>query len=163
MNRTKIPSLNRWTIGMIVTFTAFLCFFLPSVFREGPSQADFADVTAAVTEDMDMTAYPAADQSLIRSKLGLDPAQYPDIAYWRSLNAMDAEELLIIRFDPAQEQDVLDKVNARIQSQKDIYQGYAPEQLDMVNQAVVDVHPNYLFYMTGPQAKEAAARFEEAL
>ncbi len=120
-------------------------------------------MTAAVTEGMDLTAYPAADQSLIRSKLGLDPAQYPDIAYWRSLNAMDAEELLIIRFDPAQEQDVLDKVNARIQSQKDIYQGYAPEQLDMVNQAVVDVHPNYLFYMTGPQAKEAAARFEEAL
>ena len=163
MNRQKTLTINRWTIGMIVTFTAFLCFFLPSEFREGPSQADFADVTAAVTEGMDLTAYPAADQSLIRSKLGLDPAQYPDIAYWRSLNAMDAEELLIIRFDPAQEQDVLDKVNARIQSQKDIYQGYAPEQLDMVNQAVVDVHPNYLFYMTGPQAKAAAARFEEAL
>ena len=99
MNRQKTLTINRWTIGMIVTFTAFLCFFLPSVFREGPSQADFADVTAAVTEGMDLTAYPAADQSLIRSKLGLDPAQYPDIAYWRSLNAMDAEELLIIRFD----------------------------------------------------------------
>ena len=56
MNRLKTLTINRWTIAMAATFAAFLCFFLPSVLREGPSQADFADVTAAVTEDMDMTA-----------------------------------------------------------------------------------------------------------
>ena len=32
MNRQKTLTINRWTIGMIVTFTAFLCFFLKSLF-----------------------------------------------------------------------------------------------------------------------------------
>lgn len=159
----KKIQLTRWTAGMIFTFAVFLCFFIPSLLRESPSRADFAAVNQAVTANLDMTAYPAADQSLIRSKLDLDPSQYQGVAYYRSLNAMDAEELLIIQYEPSQKQEVLDKVNTRIQSQKDVYKGYAPEQLEMMNQAVVSVHPNYLLYMTGQQAHQAESQFEEAL
>lgn len=159
----KEMKLTRWTAGMILTFIAFLCFFIPSLLQESPSRADFAAVNEATTAGLDMTAYPAADQSLIRSKLSLDPSRYQGVAFYRSLNAMDAEEMLVIQYDPSQKQEVVDKVNARIQSQKDIYKGYAPEQLETLNQAVVSVHPNYLLYVTGPQARQAESQFEEAL
>lgn len=152
-----------WIACMVLTFCAFLCLFAPSVFRERPSDASFDHVLAAVTETMDMTDYPQADQSVIRSKLGLDAAQFPGIYYGRTRNAMKAEEMLLIQYDPARKQEVLDAVNQRIQGQIQVYEGYAPEQKARTEQAVISVHPNYLLYITGDQARQAEKRFLEAL
>lgn len=154
---------QRWIIGLIFTFLAFLCYFIPSLIRETPSQVAFADVVNATTAGLDMTNYPQADQSVIRSKLGLEPSEFPGLNYYRSSNAMQAEEMLIIQFDPAQQKQVLDAVDQRIESQKQVYEGYAPEQLAEMQNAIISVHPNYLLYVTGAQGELARSQFEEAL
>lgn len=81
--------------------------------------------------------------------MNIDASQYAGVLYYKSEDAMNATELLIVKVNKRSElDDVQDEVEDRIQSQLKIFEGYAPKQVALLNNSVITKRGKYLFYCT---------------
>ena len=59
---------------------------------------------------------------------------------------------------------VSDAIEARLQTQKNTFEGYGVEQYDLLtNHAVVEVRGNYILFVVSPNAEAARKAFRGAL
>ena len=101
---------------------------------------------------------------MLKKYYGLNPEDYQDVILYFPLTNMDAEELLIIRLaDPSQAEEVREAIRLRQQTQIGIYENYAPEQLALCEQAVIDICGNYVLYVVYEQASEIDRIFRSSL
>ena len=101
---------------------------------------------------------------ILKKYYGLNPEDYQDVLLYFPLTSMDAEELLIIRLkDPSQAEEVREAIRNRQQTQIGIYENYAPEQLALCEQAVIDICGNYVLYVVYEQASEVDHIFRSSL
>ena len=106
-----------------------------------------------------------ADNQMVKRFYGLDPSDYAGcILYYPNTNMM-AEEVLIVKLkDVSQQQTVTDAIEARLQTQKNTFEGYGVEQYDLLtNHAVVEVRGNYILFVVSPNAEAARKAFRGAL
>ena len=101
---------------------------------------------------------------ILKKYYGLNPEDYEDVVLYVPLTNMDAEELLIIRLaDTSQSEAVEEAIRSRQESQIGIYENYAPEQLALCEQAVIDACGNYILYVVHENAPEIDAVFRDSL
>lgn len=128
------------------------------------SNAPFDSVASAVTSTLNPDVYPQREPVSVTRYFGLDPAQFEQIALYRSEDAMSADELLLAKFETKEAQKAFeDAVKERIASQKSIYEGYAPEQATQMEAALVDVQGNYGLYYVGDDPAKIDELFRNAL
>lgn len=150
----------RWAVALAAVIS------LAVMFRSDPiSDADPAAVREAVTAQMDMTNVLEADNQMIRRLYGLDIAAYDGCILYYPATNMGAEELLIVRLaSPDQAPGVQSAVEARLQTQKNTFDGYGVEQYDLLtNHAVVEVRGNYVLFAVGQTADQMRQAFLDAL
>lgn len=129
------------------------------------SNAEPADVAAAVTEKIDMTNMLEGDNKMVKRFYGLDPSAYEAcILYYPTTNMM-AEELLIVKLsDLSQQETVRAAIEARIETQKTTFEGYGVEQFEMLtNNAVVEVRGNYILFVVNANSADALKAFLGAI
>ena len=77
---------------------------------------------------------------------------------------MDAEEMLIVKLkDTSQAEAVRAAMEKRQQTQIGIYEGYAPEQLSLCENGIIDVQGNYVLYVVHPDASKIDEAFRAGL
>ena len=105
---------------------------------------------------------PRAQESsgrILRKYYGLSDTDFEAVTLYFPVSNMDAEELLIIKLkDVSQADMVRAAIEERNETQKGIFEGYAPEQLALCEAAVTDVRGNYVLYVV----HEDAASIDEA-
>ena len=129
------------------------------------SGAEPQDVADAVTDVIDMENMLEADNQMVKRFYGLDPSDYAGcILYYPNTNMM-AEEVLIVKLkDVSQQQTVTDAIEARLQTQKNTFEGYGVEQFDLLtNHAVVELRGNYVLFVVSDHAEAARKAFRGAL
>ena len=152
--------IARWAVALAAVVS------LAVMFRSAPiSDADPAAVREAVTAQMDLTNVLEADNQMIRRLYGLDIAAYDDCILYYPATNMGAEELLIVRLASVdQAQTVQSAIEARLQTQKNTFDGYGVEQYDLLtNHAVVEVRGNYVLFVVGQNADQVRQAFLGAL
>lgn len=152
--------LGRWAAVAIAVFSLLFMFGGNSV-----SGADAREVADAVVETIDMENMLEADNQMVKRFYGLDPASYEAcILYYPNTNMM-AEELLIIKLKDISQQDaVRDAIEARIQTQKNTFEGYGVEQFAMLSDnAVVEIRGNFVLFVVNPSSADARKAFLQAL
>lgn len=129
------------------------------------SNADPEAVRDAVTAQIDMTNMLEGDNQLVKRFYGLDPANYEACYLYYPTTNMMAEELLIVKLKDMSQQDaVRAAVEARIQTQKNTFEGYGVEQFEMLsNNAVVEVRGNYILFVVNGNSAAALDAFLDAL
>ena len=145
--------IARWAVLAVAVISLMIRFGGDTV-----SNADPADVEAAVVAEIDMTNMLQGDNKMIKRFYGLDPAAFEAcILYYPTTNMM-AEELLIVKLSDVSQQEMVRKaVEARIATQKNTFEGYGVEQFEMLsNNAVVEVRGNYVLFVVN--ASSAAAQ-----
>lgn len=160
MNNSRNPYL--W---IQILLLVGLCIFWSTFILGGKihSSAPFSLVEQSVLSVVDQSLYPQQDNQKLRRYLNLDPSQSLNIAFYRLDDAMSANEIVLVQFDPASSQIFEDAINTRRDSQEQIYEGYAPEQAEMMKNALIDIEDNYALYYTGPQTDQVKAAFQKAL
>ena len=151
---------GRWVAVVVALISMMIMFGGNSV-----SAADPREVADAVIETIDMENMLEADNQLIKRFYGLDPAAYEGcILYYPNTNMM-AEEVLIVKLsDLSQQQAVREAIEARIQTQKNTFEGYGVEQFDMLtNNCVVEVRGNYILFVVNPSSADARKAFLKAI
>ena len=129
------------------------------------SNADPAEVEAAVVAEIDMTNMIQGDNKMIKRFYGLDPAAFESCTLYYPTTNMMAEELLIVKLADVSQQEMVRKaVEARIATQKNTFEGYGVEQFEMLsNNAVVEVRGNYVLFVVNAASAEAQKAFLNAI
>lgn len=129
------------------------------------SNAAFADVSAAVVPEVDKTNMAEAENQMVKRLYGLDPANFEGCTLYYPRTNMDAEELLVIKLkEVSQQAEVRSAIEARLQSQKDVFDGYGVSQTDLLtNFSVVDVRGNFVLFVVSKNCDAAQLAFRDAL
>ena len=158
--KTTVFSIAKWIVALAAVISLILMFGGNTV-----SSADPVQVAAAVTEQLDMTNMLEGDNKLIRRFYGLDPSAYEAcILYYPTTNMM-AEEVLIVKLkDVSQQETVRAAMEARIQTQKNTFEGYGVEQFQLLSSnAVIEVRGNYILFVVSETSAQALKAFLDAI
>lgn len=100
----------------------------------------------------------------IKKAFGLNTSDYEGSVYYRPVSNMDAEELLIIRAASSEQvSDIEDAIDSRIDKQKKVFEGYAPEQYKQLSDAGVIVKGRFVLYVVSDDADKYISAFTKAL
>ncbi len=151
-------------MGMLLSL-ALLCLFLGGRLSQGKeSAAPFESVAEAVSAAVDMSALQPGDNQMIRRLYGLQPADFEGAALWYPVTNMGAEEIFVVKLrDMSQQEAVRAAMEARVESQIAVFEGYGPAQVALLEQAVIDVQGNYLLLIVHPDAETARTVFRDGL
>lgn len=162
MNEIK---LTKYTIIRIVLVVLLLALWIPAFLPSGIYSSQSMDtVASALTSSLSEDIYPKQGTQAIKRYLKIDPNDFDSIAFYRNDDAMSASEMLIASSSDQALLDSLQKaVEARINSQASVYEGYAPEQKALMDEALVDVQGNYVLYYVGDEPAKMDAAYIKAL
>ena len=101
---------------------------------------------------------------MLKRLYGLNGNDYEGVVLYISDSNMGAEELLVVKLsDTSQEDAVREAVETRIQNQENSFEGYGVEQYQLLQEHVLDVEGNYVFFMVHKEAAKAQSAFQDSL
>ena len=157
--RMTAPQIMKYIIvAVILAYIAVLM-----AYASGSSRP-FEEVEAALSSALDGSGLKKMDSQMLKRNFGLNSADYAGVMYYASESSMSAEEVLLIRVSSdSQVQEVTDAVSERISSRKNAFDGYAPEQVKLLEDAQQSVRGRYVFFAVSPDAEEYRAVFDGSL
>ena len=100
--KSAFYGIARWICVAVAVISLMIMFGGNTV-----SNADIADVEAAVTAEINMTNMLSGDNKMIKRFYGLDPAQFESIVLYYPTTNMMAEELLIVKLSNMGQQEAV--------------------------------------------------------
>ena len=154
-----ILEASKWLV-----VAAMLIFFISLTAGKGDSSAPFESVAEAVTKTLDQTNMTLADNQMVRRLYGLDPAQFEGVLCYSPTTNMNAEEVLLVKRQSDSQQDaVREAIEARRDSQMRTFDGYGFEQYAMLEESIIEVHGNYILFISSNDPKTTVKAFSDAL
>lgn len=133
------------------------------VFTSG-STKPFEKIEKAVENVLNTENIEKADVQGLKRYYGLNSADYDGVMLYTSIASMSAEEVLLIKVkDSAQVQSVKEAVQKRLENRKNDFEGYAPKEAKLIEQAQLSVRGNYIFLAVAPKAETYKDAFAKSL
>lgn len=146
----------------VAALIAFITFLVLS--RSGGTEKPVGDVASPVLATLEkgqMTEQSNADAA---KAFGFDLSKAEGLVYYENEDIMDVSELLIVKLNDAEDAESFrTAVETYIANQKNLYKNYAPEQYALLEDSILDVSGNTLFYCTAKNADALYDAFRTAL
>lgn len=143
---------------LIIGFVALLMLFV------SVSNKPFEEVSKSVEDSIDTEALTVQDSALFKRNFGLNAADYIGVMYYSSGANMSAEEVLLVKVKrDSQVQEVVDAIDERIESRINDFEGYAPDEVKLLQDARQSVRGTYIFYACSPDADSYLSVFSGSL
>ena len=159
MSRKLYPLLEVLCVAALIAFITFLV-----LSRSGGTEKPVGDVASpvlATLEEGQMTEQSNADAA---KAFGFDLSKAEGLVYYENEDIMDASELLIVTQNDAEDAEGFrTAMETYIANQKNLYKNYAPEQYALLEDSILDVSGNTLFYCTAKNADALYDAFRTAL
>lgn len=128
------------------------------------STKPFEEVAASVETQLDKENLVKQDARALKRYYGLNSADYEGVLFYSAEFSISAQEVLLIEVKTEQQvQEVRDAVEERLESRKNTFEGYAPEQAQLIEQAQIQVRGKFIFLAVSPEAEGYAAAFTKGL
>lgn len=154
------------TAGILKWGAAFLILVyivLLLIYTSG-STKPFDEVAAAVEEQLDKESLVKQDARALKRYYGLNSADYEGVMFYSAEFSISALEVLLVEVKSDQQvQEVRDAIEERLESRKNTFEGYAPEQAQLIEQAQVQVRGRFIFLAVSPDAENYVATFAKSL
>ena len=159
MRRAKILRL----ISLLMTAALVVVIFVYLIQSEG-SNKPIDEVAAQVMGLFENEKAEKSPERMLKKHYGLNAQDYEGVVLYSPISNMDAEEMLIVKLASEDQMDELSEaVQERLDSQINIYEGYAPEQYDLCTHAVIDPEGNYFLFVVHEDADNIQEAFRKAL
>lgn len=157
--------MKRMMIYIKIGLVLCLLVFIGLMMRSDPqSDKTVLDVEESIAAVADMSSMERAQENDVRRAFGLSVNDYEGVVYYKSVSNMDVDEILIVKLkSPEQAEAVESAVQARIDSQLQSFQGYGAEQCQLLDEAIVDVRGNFIFYVVSQYASAYDKAFLSSL
>ncbi len=128
------------------------------------STKSFEAVKAQVEASLDTESMEQKNVQGLKRYYGLNSADYDGVMLYMSKSSMSAEEVLLVKTKTdEQAREVKQAVEQRLENRKNDFEGYAPEQVQLLEQAQVSVRGRFVFYAVSPNAKHYEDAFSKSL
>ncbi len=161
-NRMKMLLLSAAELGILLMIAVFIWSIYSSADRTYeilPSEVEQAVFEGKMPQGAERGS--ALD---FRREFGMDPESFDGVIYYKPVSNMDVTEVIIAGTGaPALRTQLEEAINSRISAQKSAFEGYAPLQYGILQEAVVSVKGNYVFYAASEDADRYYEKFAGAL
>ena len=143
--------------GMLMLLVVFIVALLGA---DKTSETKIETVEKAVEKEVPLTGMHSVQSQMVKRLYGLNVNDYEGVVLYMSDSNMGAEELLIVKLaDTSQAEAVESAVQTRIENQENSFEGYGVEQYQLLQEHVLDVEGNYVFFMVHKEAQKAQKAF----
>ena len=164
MSKTK-KKPDKFTTLEIICVAALAVFInVLLVVNSGGTTKTVEEVAAPVTQVMDVSKMTKKTPAVAGTVFEFDRAKAEGIVYYDNDNVMNVSELLIVKLhDEADAAEFKSAVEERVEKQKALFKSYAPDQYALLNNSVIEVSGNTVFYCTAKNADDVYHAFKKAL
>lgn len=157
--RPKIACIMKYVIfGLIIGFVVLLMLYMSG------SNKPFQDVEKAVEKSLDKKELSRQKASGFKRNFGLNAADYAGVMYYSSGASMSADEVLIVKVKSnSQVQEITAAIENRLSSRISDFEGYAPEEVKLLEDAKQSVRGKYIFYAVSEDAERYMSVFGSSL
>lgn len=148
----------------IVLIACLLVFIGRILMADADSTKSVEDVEKALLASIDMGNMEKGQVQDIRRVFGLNPDDYSGIVYYKPSSTMDVKEVLIVKLkSDGQSETVESAIDSRVDSQLQSFQGYGAEQCQLLENAVIKVQGNFVFYAVADNVSQYKELFLSSL
>lgn len=147
------------------SFSSDSLFYYPQISSyDKDSMKTMEEVQSKTIENINLDGLSQQDNLSMKRFLDLDPSQYESVIYYKSDDAMSASEFVLVKFkDHSQQEPFKETIEKRVKNQQGIFEGYAPQQAELLKNAIIDIHGNYGLYAVKKDANTMNDQFKKVL
>lgn len=147
-----------------VLLVGLLVLLLAGIARESQQNVDFDDLALNVSEQLEPEKMRQGDELLLRRLYGLNGEELEHWILYTARDNMDVEELLLLEVkDEEQIDEAYKAVEKRIEIQKKNFEGYGPEQLQLIEKNVLRAEGIYMLFVISENSEAVKAAFLRSL
>lgn len=158
---------NAFSVVGIMKFAAaflILVYIVLLLIYASGSTKPFEEVARPVEERIDPEVLVKQDAQALKRYYGLNGADYEGVLFYSAEFSISAEEVLLIEVRSEQQvQEVRDAIEERLESRRHTFEGYAPEQAQLIAQAQLRVRGRFVFLAVSAEAENYVTAFTEGL
>lgn len=162
--RSKKFSIRSTELLKYGSVLIILIYIILLIIYTSGSTKPFEEVSEAVESSLNTENLVKKDSQAFKRYYGLNSADYAGVLFYSSEFSISAEEVLVIEVKSEEQlQEVRDAVNDRLESRLNAFDGYAPEQVKLLEEAVLMVRGKYIFLAVSPDADTYGSVFAKSL
>lgn len=147
--------------AVVLVIIVYVCLLLHYV---GGSNQKFSKVAAKMEKVVDTEKLKDAGEQGLKRYYGLNAADYEGIFCYVATTSMSAQELLVVKVrEESQVQEVEAAVERRLANRKNDFSGYAPKQVELLENAEISIRGKYIFMAVSPKASLYRDTFAKSL
>lgn len=160
----RIKQLEDARFMKYISVVLILLFIVVLMLFTSGSSKPFDEVEKKVEASLDTENLVKQDQAALKRNFGLNAADYSGVMYYSSEFSISAEEVLLVQVkNDSQVQEVVNAMEDRIQTRKNDFEGYAPEQVKLLEDAQQSVRGKYIFFAVSSKADKYMDVFRDSL
>lgn len=154
-----MPTIGKYVVlALIAGYVALLMIFVSG------SRKPFEEVSRAVSASVNTDDLPEQNGQMLKRNFGLNASDFEGVLYFTSVSSISAEEVLLIQVkDESQVKQVTDAIEKRVETRLGDFEGYAPEQVKILEDARKSVRGKYIFFAVSENADKYMEAFSSSL
>ena len=154
-----IAHIMKYVVFMlIVVFVVLLMLFASG------SNKSFDEVRQGVEGSLDTEVLTEQEPAVFKRNFSLNAADYDGVMYYSSGSNISAEEVLLIKVkSESQIQEITDAIDQRVEARINDFDGYAPDQVKLLENARQSVRGTYIFFASSQDADAYLSAFSSSL
>lgn len=153
--------LRMISILMVIALVVVIIVYLAG---SSGSKKPVSEVASSIIGLFENERSELSQERMFKKHYGLNARDYSGVVLYSPISNMDAEELLLVKLtDESQADELTAAVETRLDSQTNVYEGYAPQQFELCRNAVIDLQGNYLLFVVHEDAALIDEAFRNAL
>ena len=147
-----------------VFLAGLLVVMLAGMIRGSTQNPDFGRLEAKVEAELPLEQLERADEQLLRRLYDLNAGEMKNWILYTALDNMDVEELLLVEAaKEGQVSKIRQAVEKRVETQRNHFEGYGPEQLKLIEKYVIWESDPYLLFVISENAEAVKEGFVKGL
>lgn len=160
----QVPGLTVAQICKYILTLMIIAFIVLMMIFTGGSMKSFEEVAGVVEEKIDTDKLVKQDGQALKRYYGLNSADYENVMLYLSEFSISSEEVLMIKVKSEQQlQQVRDAVERRREQRIDAFSGYAPEQVQLLEDSRLIVRGKWLLFVVSSDADTYVSAFDRGL
>ena len=132
--------------------------------HSGGTQKSIEEVSAPVLSALGQDQMVKKTNADAGKAFDFDIEKTEGIVYYANDNVMDVSEMLIVKLNDSNDaNEIKESIRNRVTDRENLYKNYAPEQYALLEDSVIKVNGNIIFYCTAVNSDELYEAYKKAL
>ena len=151
---------------MIKKFTLAIIFLFSLSFLgcSANHSINFNSLELSLDENISDENFKKGDSKSLKRFFGLKGSDFSDFLIYTPTNTMDVNEILVLKLNDTSNIDAIkDIIENRVDKQIETFGSYGPEQCELLEDYILKIKGNYIFYCVSNNSDDIYEIFKTAL